>query len=1080
MSSLASNRQEILESSPKQQVNYFVPNVGQREEHILYEWRGAEFGAYFSRDAVMLFLTAKGQSGVRLDLHFLGAERSQEPEGKKLLPGRIHYLKGRDPAQWHVDIPIFQEIVYPQLWPGVDLLFRCANGQIKYEFAIQPGADLSQIRYTYRGAEKLTLAEDGDLLIHTALGTVPDSKPVSFQVKEEQHIEVSSAFVLIQDEEGYTVTFQIGENYDPHTVLFIDPGIYYSTYFGGSDKELETRLKTDSTGNLYLFGTTTSADLPNMQGDLQPGLEGTSDAYVMKLDPTGSHLVYVTYLGGSGTDQGEGIFVDTAGNAYLTGITTSDDFPVTAGAPQMSLQGKQDAYVAKLSGSGSTLIYATYLGGTGSDAGASIAVDAEGNAYVTGSTRSADFPTTEGIAQPLYGGGAGDGFVTKLNAEGTALIYSTFVGGTSGDAGIGIAVDATNHAYITGQTASLDFPTTADAMQPVYGGGATDGFVTKLSPDGSAFLFSTFLGGSENDVGVSIVVDSNGNPYVTGITSSADFPTTANAYQRELAGSNDAFVTRLDPLGRTRVYSTYLGGAGDDQGLSIRIDDFGEAHVAGVTTSMNFPTSSDAYQTEAGGDSDSFVTMVNTVDTPSILSSGDIFVTQTRGLQGAIVTYPAPLITNSCPAGYTVTCDPPSGSFFPVGTTTVTCMLTDPCGGFAESTFNVTVRASEAAPTPTVTPNNLQAECVLVPKVYDWVVLASSYHSKIEIPRECRLLVDAAILAGQQVTFTYLDQPIPAPSCQIIGMRRESIMVGGAFVRVGVVRFLFSAALPIGVFADGIPLCQFSLAVQFEQEVVLCLPEPLGEANILCRTLAVECQSSGNVLLGGMLPVDVQLCAEIQVEQEVRLELLAKFCSPRPNNVPVPSPTPGMLCPMVLFPPQCPAIYPLPSCDCQATANALIPNVSVTLGILQVLAIGTVQIIADICPACEPGSSTFTFNYFDNIVPDLLPGDQSFNFSPTSISSPACITALPGIAIVRGLTVTGSGVRTFVSTGVQETLSYSLTIAETALGVPDAILFTLSTPGGAILFSATVSVVPNEQLLAEDCLRISDIAVTPF
>ncbi|RNB80415.1 hypothetical protein EDM59_24045 [Brevibacillus nitrificans] len=949
MSSLASKRQEILESSPKQQANYFVPNVGQREEHILYEWRGAEYGAYFSTDAVMLFLTAKGQSGVRLDLHFLGAERSQEPEGKKLLPGRIHYLKGRDPAEWHVDIPIFQEVVYPQLWPGVDLVFRGANGQLKYEFAIQPGADLSQLRYTYRGAEKLTLAEDGDLLIHTALGTVPDFKPVSFQLKEGQQIEVSSAFVLIQDEEGYTVSFQIGENYDPHTVLFIDPGIHYSTYFGGSGNELETRLETDNTGNLYLFGTTTSADLPNMQGALQPGLEGTSDAYVMKLDPTGSHLVYVTYLGGSGTDQGEGIFVDTAGNAYLTGITTSDDFPVTAGAPQTSLQGKQDAYVAKLSGSGSALIYATYLGGSGSDAGASIAVDAEGNAYVTGSTDSADFPMTAG------------------------------------------------------------------AIQTAYGGGATDGFVTKLSPDGNAFLFSTFLGGSEKDVGVSIVVDRNGNPYVTGITSSADFPTTANAYQRELAGSNDAFVTRLDPLGRTRVYSTYLGEAGDDQGFPIRIDDFGEAHVAGVTTSTNFPTSSDAYQTEAGGDSDSYVTTVNTVDTPSILSSGDIFVTQTRGLQGA-----------------------------------------------------------------TVTPNNLQAECVLVPKVYDWVVLASAYHSKIEIPRECRLLVDAAILAGQQVTFTCLDQPIPAPSCQIIGMRRESIRVGGAFVRVGVVRFLFSTALPIGVLADGIPLCQFSSAVQFEQEVVLCLPEPLGEANILCRTLAVECQSSGNVLLGGMLPVDVQLCAEIQVEQEVRLELLAKFCSPRPNNVPVPSPTPGMLCPMVLFPPQCPAIYPLPSCDCQATANALIPNVSVTMGISQVLAIGTIQIIADICPACEPGSSTFTFNYFDNIVPDLLPGDQSFHFSPTSISSPACITALPGIAIVRGLTVTGSGVRTFVSTGVQETLSYSLTIAETAPGVSDAILFTLSTPGGAVLFSATVSVVPNEQLLAEDCLRISDIAVTPF
>ncbi|MBG9944204.1 hypothetical protein ABE237_15985 [Brevibacillus formosus] len=384
-------------------------------------------------------------------------------------------------------------------------------------------------------------------------------------------------------------------------------------------------------------------------------------------------------------------------------------------------------------------------------------------------------------------------------------------------------------------------------------------------------------------------------------------------------------------------------------------------------------------------------------------------------------------------------------------------------------------------PTPTATPpisNNLQEECIRVNKVYDWVVLANSYRNKIALPDDCQALVDAAIRAGQDITLSCVEPVSPGPTCRVVSIRRENITVGGTTVRVGVVRFVFGATVLVRVFADGTPLCEFTTTVQFDQEVVLCLPEPLDEDNILCRISAFECSPTGTVLLGGMVQLDVIVCVEIQVEAEVKLEVLAKFCAPRPNNIPIPSPTPSFRCPPITFPPQCPPIFPVRNCDCQASVNALVPNISVSLGIPLVLAAGTIQLIADICPSCDPSSSSFTFNFFDNILPDVLPGDQSFSFSPTTISSPTCITVLPILPIVTGLVVTGTGVQTFTATGAQETVTYSLTLAETGLGLPDVIILTLTNSAGVLIFSATVTVVPDEQLLVADCITFGDIVIT--
>jgi beta-propeller repeat-containing protein len=317
------------------------------------------------------------------------------------------------------------------------------------------------------------------------------------------------------------------------------------------------------------------------------------------IDPV---LVYSTYLGGSG-DVGQGIAVDGAGNAYVMGSTRSTNFP-TANPIQASNGGSFDVFVTKINADGSALVYSTYLGGRADDFGGGIAADGAGNAYVTGYTHSTDFPT----ANPLQGSGGGlDAFVTKINAAGSAFVYSTYLGGSGNDVGTGIAVDGSGNAYVTGNTNSTNFPTT-NPLQ-ASNGGDYDAFVTKINAAGSAKVYSTYLGGSGGDFGLGIAVDGSGNAYVTGSTDWTDFPT-ANPLQGSNGGFEDAFVTKINAAGSVLVYSTYLGGRGNDQGQGIAVDGSGNAYVTGVTFSTNFPTAN-PLQASNGGDYDAFVTKIN-------------------------------------------------------------------------------------------------------------------------------------------------------------------------------------------------------------------------------------------------------------------------------------------------------------------------------------------------------------------------------------------------------------------------------------------------------------------------------------
>jgi len=413
----------------------------------------------------------------------------------------------------------------------------------------------------------------------------------------------------------------------------------YSTYLGGSGADYGTGIAVDASGNAYVTGYTDSTNFP-LQSAYQGTLAGGYDAFITKFTSAGS-LVYSTYLGGSSSDFGYGIAVDASGNAYVTGNTTSNPFPTTAGSFQTTYQGGSDpffgggdAFITKLSSTGSALSYSTYLGGTGSDFGYGIAVDASGYAYLAGYTTSADFPTSTAYQATLKGDA--DAFITKLSSTGSALSYSTYLGGTDVDSGYGIAVDASGNAYVTGQTYSKNFPMQGPFQATV--GGLSDAFITKLSSAGNTLSFSTYLGGSGADYGSGIAVDASGSAYVAGYTSSGNFPT-LHPVQAAFAGWSDAFITKFSSAGSALLYSTYLGGSDSDFANGIAVDaTLDYAYVTGLTYSTNFPTKN-PFQAENVDSSDAFVAKLSgAIAVPTVTTAAVTGITETSATSGGNVT----------------------------------------------------------------------------------------------------------------------------------------------------------------------------------------------------------------------------------------------------------------------------------------------------------------------------------------------------------------------------------------------------------------------------------------------------------
>ncbi len=528
-----------------------------------------------------------------LRMKLVGANPSPQVAGLDELPGKSNYFIGNDPAKWRTNIPTYAKVKYEEVYPGIDLVYYGNQRQLEYDFVVAPGAKPDSIRFEIAGAEKIETSADGELLVQSGGAEILLRKPLVYQEADGKRQELSGNYQLRSPNE---IRFELAA-YDATKPVVIDPVVVYATYLGGSDSDQAAGIAVDSQGSAYVTGYTTSFDFPTanpFQGKFNGSIGFTGnpfDVFVSKLTADGSALVYSTYLGGSDSDKASGIAVDAAGNAYVTGNTASANFPTTSGAFQPSLPGRSNpTFVTKLNSTGSALSYSTYLG-VGDSRGNGIAVDSSGNAYVTGTAFGGSFPATPGAFRTTCFGTSA--FVTKFNAAGSALVYSTCLG-SGGTEATGIAVDSSGSAYVTGFTPLTSFPTTPGAVQVVFGGagpsGANDAFVTKLNPAGSALVFSTYLGGNGNDQANGIAIDSSGNVYVAGITSSGNFPL-QNAFQSTPGGgSYDAFVARLNATGTALLYSSFLGGNGVDIGTGIAVDSGGNAFVAGRTISANFPS----------------------------------------------------------------------------------------------------------------------------------------------------------------------------------------------------------------------------------------------------------------------------------------------------------------------------------------------------------------------------------------------------------------------------------------------------------------------------------------------------------
>jgi Bacterial Ig-like domain (group 3)/Beta-propeller repeat len=664
----------------------FETNEGQTDRRVKFLSRGAGRTLFLTSTEVVL--TSGGKSVARMKL--LGANRDAQVTGLERLPGNVNYFLGKDPANWHTGIPTFSKVRYNHIYPGVDLVYYGNQRELEYDFVIAPEVDPAQISLAMESTAKLWIDPNGDAILHCAAGDIRLLKPHLYQRIGGHQADVSGRYRL----QGHELKFVVGR-YDHHQPLVIDPVLVYSTYVGGSGGDSPTGVAVDSAGNAYVTGQTNSLNFPGAPGNgkfqnfvvklnasgnsvlystyvsgsgtelsrgiavdgsgdayisgytnstdfpvknaLQSTNHGGYDAFVAELDPNGN-LLYSTYLGGSKDDEATAIALDSAGNVYLTGQTSSTDLPgVSSTSAQASLIGTFfNAFVAKLNATGSAVFYATYLGGNGQDTGEGIAVDSSGNAYVAGNTASFNFPTTANALQRTFGGGSQDGFVTQVNAGGTGFNYSTYLGGSDNDFLNAIALDAAGNAYLTGRTASLDFPgVTASSLQSTNLG-SYNAVVAKLNPTGTALLYSTYLGGFVVDTGNGIAVDTSGNAYVAGTTRSTNFPV-MNAIQRALGGGSDAFVSQVNSTGTALLFSTYLGGSGDDGANGIAMDSSGSVYITGDTASANFPTAN-PLQTAYGGNNDAFVAKLSAASAP-VTTNTTLFASMNPSVFGQQVSF---------------------------------------------------------------------------------------------------------------------------------------------------------------------------------------------------------------------------------------------------------------------------------------------------------------------------------------------------------------------------------------------------------------------------------------------------------
>jgi hypothetical protein len=668
-------------------------------------------------------------------LRMVGARSDVAIAGDVEQEAHSNYFVGNDPSRYVTDVPNYARVRYSSLYPGIDLVYYGNQRQLEYDFVVTPGGDPSKIALAFDGADDVSVDADGNLVVHTALGDITQHRPLIYQNAGGGRRTIDGRYVQRADR---TIGIQVAA-YDVHKPLIIDPVLNYSTFLGGTGNDYGSAIAVDANGNAYVTGYTASSNFPTA-GAYQASLgRSATNIFIAKLNAAGSALVYSTYLGGgSETDYAAGIAIDGAGNAYVTGTTTGSTFPVTTGAYQKGATGGgsfvsklgaagntlvystyvlkanakaiavdsnnyayiagaansgftattgafqtkvasttgTNAFVMKLNAAGSAATYSTFLGGSGTDVARGIAVGTDGSAYVGGSTTSANFPVLTPVQATL--GGMQDGFVTKLNAAGTSLLYSTYLGGEMDDSVNAIAIDPAGSAYAAGETYSWQFPVTPFAIQTQRGGQTISqqdgkisqgmGFVTKLTSTGDSLAYSTYLSGSycygtwcllqsapselPSDAVYGIAVDSVGHAYVTGIVRSPNFPLVDSLITTDiqlLSGQDAMFVTKLSQGGDAALYSTFIregapnsgntpAGLPNDAGKGIAIDGSGSAYGVGEGIS-SFPTTAGAFKTTNSGGTDAVVFKLSNPSSSSLTlnaSATSVTVGQTVKLTATV------------------------------------------------------------------------------------------------------------------------------------------------------------------------------------------------------------------------------------------------------------------------------------------------------------------------------------------------------------------------------------------------------------------------------------------------------------
>ena len=621
----------------------FEANQGQTDARVKYMARSSGYTVFLTQQEAVLSLTPKSHSSVAgprrgqlgepneaassietssIAMQLVNGNPTPQISAGNELPGKSNYFIGDDPSKWHADVKHFATVKYEGAYPGVDLAFHGQQRQMEFDYIVAPGADVSPIAMRFSGTKKIATDAAGSLVLTSAGGDVVLQRPVAYQLKDGSRETVSAGFVVKANGD---VAFNLGA-YDRSRELVIDPTVTFATYLGGSAEDDGYGVGFDSFGNVYVTGQTASTNFPGVSNTSGGGF----DAFVAKISPDGSRLLYSTYIGGSGSDSGNAIAVDYLGNAYVAGGTTSNNFPHTGGF-QTTFGGSVDAFVLKLNSSGS-IVYSSYLGAGGDDVANGIAIDSSGAAYVGGSTTSQNnFPLVNAYQGTMAG--TSNGFVSQVSSSGGTLSYSTYLGAGSKDFASGVAVDSTGKIYVTGATENSNFPIksgvqTSCGTAPNCNGGVFDAFVTILDPSqttaASQLVYSTFLGGEGADEGLGIAVDSSNRIYVTGLTQSASFPRQAALYN-VFGGVTDAFVAEIDPSvsgSAGLIYSTYLGGSLVDVGTGIAVDENGNAYVTGQTASTNFPTKNPIQASLGGGaGTDAFVSEIGASGSTLVFST---------------------------------------------------------------------------------------------------------------------------------------------------------------------------------------------------------------------------------------------------------------------------------------------------------------------------------------------------------------------------------------------------------------------------------------------------------------------------